>query len=110
VSEAGKLTCGRVQPGSLDSEAGIFAATFDQTGSRLITGEADKTIKASILKHSPNALTTHPHSHEHLHPHPRFNTSSLPERCQVWKEDEDATPETHPVEYEAPAPGTVKRY
>ena len=34
-----------VQPGSLDSEAGIFCAEFDKTGLRLITGEADKTIK-----------------------------------------------------------------
>ncbi|KDO32479.1 hypothetical protein SPRG_02956 [Saprolegnia parasitica CBS 223.65] len=34
-----------VQPGSLDSEAGIYAATFDKTGLRLITAEADKTIK-----------------------------------------------------------------
>jgi len=34
-----------VQPGSLDSEAGIFASTFDNSGSRLITCEADKTIK-----------------------------------------------------------------
>lgn len=34
-----------VQPGSLDSEAGIFCSTFDRTGTRLITGEADKTIK-----------------------------------------------------------------
>lgn len=33
------------QPGSLDSEAGIFAATFDRSGLRLITGEADKSIK-----------------------------------------------------------------
>jgi pleiotropic regulator 1 len=51
-----------VQPGSLDSEAGIFASTFDQTGSRLITCEADKTIK-------------------------------------IWKEDDSATPETHPVNW-----------
>ncbi|KAG0217787.1 WD40-repeat-containing domain protein [Mortierella sp. GBAus27b] len=34
-----------VQPGSLESEAGIFCAEFDKTGLRLITGEADKTIK-----------------------------------------------------------------
>jgi pleiotropic regulator 1 len=34
-----------VQPGSLDSEAGIFSSTFDMTGIRLITGEADKSIK-----------------------------------------------------------------
>lgn len=51
-----------VQPGSLTSEAGIFASTFDQTGSRLITCEADKTIK-------------------------------------IWKEDENATPETHPIDW-----------
>ncbi|GAA5884761.1 hypothetical protein JCM16303_005262 [Sporobolomyces ruberrimus] len=34
-----------VHPGSLDAEAGVFCSTFDQTGSRLITGGADKTIK-----------------------------------------------------------------
>jgi WD40 repeat protein len=39
-----KLTSG-VQPGSLDAEAGIFASSFDNSGSRLITGEADKSIK-----------------------------------------------------------------
>jgi len=52
----------QVQPGSLESEAGIFASQFDKTGSRLITGEADKTIK-------------------------------------VWREDETATPETHPIHF-----------
>lgn len=31
--------------GSLDSEAGIFNMTFDKSYSRLITAEADKTIK-----------------------------------------------------------------
>ncbi|KAI8053980.1 WD40-repeat-containing domain protein [Syncephalis plumigaleata] len=51
-----------VQPGSLESEAGIFTSTFDQSGLRLITGEADKTIK-------------------------------------VWKEDETATEETHPLDW-----------
>ena len=34
-----------MQPGSLDAEAGVFACAFDQTGSRLVTCEADKTIK-----------------------------------------------------------------
>ena len=34
-----------VQPGSLDAEAGIFAVSFDMSGSRLVTCEADKTIK-----------------------------------------------------------------
>jgi pleiotropic regulator 1 len=34
-----------VQPVSRDSEAGIYAMTFDKSGSRLITCEADETIK-----------------------------------------------------------------
>ncbi|KAI8321052.1 WD40 repeat-like protein [Martensiomyces pterosporus] len=51
-----------VQPGSLDSEAGIFCSTFDRTGFRLITGEADKTIK-------------------------------------IWKEDDEATEESHPIDF-----------
>lgn len=34
-----------MQPGSLDSESGIFACVFDSSESRLITAEADKTIK-----------------------------------------------------------------
>ena len=50
------------QPGSMESEAGIFCSAFDKTGTRLITGEADKTIK-------------------------------------IWKEDENATPETHPIDW-----------
>jgi len=33
------------QPGSLEAEAGLFCSTFDMTGTRLITGGADKTIK-----------------------------------------------------------------
>jgi len=59
------------QPGSLESEAGIFTCCFDQTGSRLVTGEADKTIK-------------------------------------VWKEDENATEETHPVNWQPPS--GLRRY
>ena len=54
----------KVQPGSLSSEAGIFACAFDRSGMRLITTECDKTIK-------------------------------------VWKEDENATQETHPIPQEA---------
>ncbi|CAL5415509.1 unnamed protein product [Camellia sinensis] len=54
-----------VQPGSLDSEAGIYALSYDVTGSRLVTCEADKTIK-------------------------------------MWKEDENATPETHPLHFKPP--------
>jgi pleiotropic regulator 1 len=33
------------QPGSLASEQSIFSVAFDRSGSRLITGEADKSIK-----------------------------------------------------------------
>ena len=50
------------QPGSLDAEAGIMSSMFDQTGLRLVTGEADKTIK-------------------------------------VWRQDESATEESHPLEW-----------
>jgi pleiotropic regulator 1 len=37
------------QPGSLEAEAGVFCSTFDVTGTRLITGCADKTIKVRRL-------------------------------------------------------------
>jgi pleiotropic regulator 1 len=55
-------TASVAQPGSLDAEAGLMSSTFDITGLRLITGEADKTIK-------------------------------------VWRQDDDATPETHPLDW-----------
>jgi len=42
------------QPGSLDAESGIFAMTFDQTGSRLLTAETDKSIK--IYREDENAV------------------------------------------------------
>uniref|UniRef100_A0A8C5E096 Pleiotropic regulator 1 n=1 Tax=Gouania willdenowi TaxID=441366 RepID=A0A8C5E096_GOUWI len=58
-----------VQPGSLDSESGIFACMFDNSEGRLITAEADKTIK-------------------------------------VYKEDESATEESHPVNWK---PEILKR-
>ena len=46
------------QPGSLDSELGLFSACFDRSGSRLITGEADKTIK--IWKEDREAVSGQP--------------------------------------------------
>nr|CAG4646932.1 EOG090X03RP [Megafenestra aurita]SVE92304.1 EOG090X03RP [Megafenestra aurita] len=58
-----------VQPGSMDSEAGVFAMAFDNSGSRLITAEADKTIK-------------------------------------IYKEDDEATEETHPINWK---PDLLKR-
>lgn len=48
-----------VQRGSIESEAGILAMTFDRSGSRLITGESDKSIK--MFREDPNATEeTHP--------------------------------------------------
>ncbi len=44
-----------VQPGSIDSEAGIFALMFDKSGSRLFSCEADKTIK--IYKEDESAVS-----------------------------------------------------
>lgn len=44
-----------VQPGSLDSESGIFACMFDHSESRLITAEADKTIK--VYKEDDSAVS-----------------------------------------------------
>ena len=46
-----------VQPGSLDSESGVFAMKFDLSGTRLITAEADKTIK--IYKEDDEAVSPH---------------------------------------------------
>ncbi|KAL3929967.1 MAG: hypothetical protein SGBAC_011978 [Bacillariaceae sp.] len=50
-----------VQPGSLDAENAILTAAFDGTGTRLITGEADKSIK-------------------------------------IWKQDEEASDLSHPID------------
>lgn len=48
-----------VQPGSIESEAGILALTFDRSGARLIAGESDKTIR--MYREDPNATEeTHP--------------------------------------------------
>lgn len=49
------------QSGSLDAEAGIYASTFDYSGTRFITCEADKSIK-------------------------------------IWKENTEATPDSHPID------------
>ena len=48
------------QPGSLESEAGVFAMAYDVTGTRLITCEADKSIK--MWKEDSAAVTPHPPS------------------------------------------------
>lgn len=48
-----------VQPGSLDSEACIYALSYDISGSRLVTCEADKTIKMWKEDHTATP-ETHP--------------------------------------------------
>lgn len=54
-----QLTQSQVQPGSLEAENAIFALEFDLTGTRLISGEGDKTIK--IWKQDNDASeVTHP--------------------------------------------------
>lgn len=40
----------------MDSEAGIFSITFDISGTRMITTEADKTIK--VYKEDNTAVCT----------------------------------------------------
>lgn len=50
-----------VQPGSLDSESGIFACAFDQSESRLLTAEADKTIK--VYREDDTAVSSQFHVH-----------------------------------------------
>jgi pleiotropic regulator 1 len=47
-----------VQSGSIDSEGAIFCASFDHTGSRLITGMADKTVR--VWRENTDAT---PHTH-----------------------------------------------
>ncbi|KEP59993.1 UNVERIFIED_CONTAM: WD domain, G-beta repeat-containing protein [Hammondia hammondi] len=61
----------RVQPGSLESENGIFCCALDKSETRLLTGECDKTIK-------------------------------------VWKPDEEATEESHPLQWKPQR--SIKRY
>jgi pleiotropic regulator 1 len=61
------------QPGSMSAENGIFATTLDQSGSRLLTAECDKTVK-------------------------------------IYREDPNATPESHPLNWQAPKMNAAHRY
>lgn len=64
---------GVAQPGSMSAENGIFDIKLDQSGSRLITAECDKTVK-------------------------------------IYREDPDASPETHPLNWKAPKISADHRY
>lgn len=61
------------QPGSMSTENAIFDMALDQSGSRLITAECDKTVK-------------------------------------IYREDPNATPETHPLNWKAPKLNADHRY
>lgn len=61
------------QPGSMSAENAIFAMALDQSGSRLLTAECDKTVK-------------------------------------IYREDPNATPETHPLNWKAPKLNADHRY
>jgi pleiotropic regulator 1 len=61
------------QPGSMSAENGIFDLKLDQSGSRLITAECDKTVK-------------------------------------IYREDPNATPDSHPLNYKAPKVNSESRY
>jgi len=61
------------QPGSMSAENAIFDMKLDQSGSRLITAECDKTVK-------------------------------------IYREDPNATPETHPLNWKAPKLNPLHRY
>lgn len=70
------------QPGSLDAEAGLMSSIYDRTGLRLICGEADKTSESTWRKRICREIL--------------MSWSSL---VKIWKADEDATPETHPLDW-----------
>lgn len=59
-----------------------MSSTYDQTGLRLICGEADKTSESTPRK--PICLNI------------LIRCSSL---VKIWKADENATPETHPLDW-----------
>lgn len=74
------------QPGSLDAESGIMSSTFDRSGLRLITGEADKTSKLLLrCAHLPLSKTR------------MLTPFAL--TVKIWKPDEKASEETHPIQW-----------
>ena len=77
----------KVQPGSLDSEAGIYAATFDASGRRVACVEAIIFIAPSLC---PSLLLCS-----------RLITCEADKTIKIWKEDASATPESHPVDMKA---------
>jgi len=79
------------QPGSLDAEQGVFCSTFDKTGLRLITGEADKTSRFPFLLLLSLSFF--------LEGGGLLIGWGLVIVVKVWKQDENATEETHPLDW-----------
>ena len=83
---------------------------FDLSGSRLITCEAcprcpntlTLTLTLTLTPTLPLPLTPtlalNPDPHPHPHPHPHQADKTI----KFWKEDPDATPESHPLNWEPP--------
>ena len=81
----------------MDSEAGIFSMTFDGSGSRLITTDADKTIK--IFKEDDTAVSL---EHNPIHFHKGCQGSWVMEKIIFFLQTE----ETHPISWK---PDILKR-
>jgi pleiotropic regulator 1 len=71
------------QPGSLDAEAGIMSSTFDKTGLRL-SKLKDAHATSSLEKNIANYFLV---------------TGEADKTIKIWREDENATPETHPLDW-----------
>ena len=96
-----------VLAGSLDSEAGILCSTFDRSGSRLIVGEADKSIKiykedmssvrhmtwhCIILRHTHHADARDASSRVAAKPHPPEEVLESSFRaCKCHNNDRDVS-------------------
>jgi pleiotropic regulator 1 len=93
------------QPGSLDAEAGIMSSTFDKSGLRLICGEADKTSESFSFKQLSSSLMLA--ANNFLSFFFSFTDRISILAVKIWRPDDKATSETHPVEW-TPALGRRK--
>lgn len=74
----------KAQPGSLDSEAGIYASTFDKTGLYVIV--LDPTCDDVDIDARSAAFIR------------RFITCEADKTIKVWEEDASASEESHPID------------
>lgn len=88
-----------VQPGSLDSEAGVFAMTFDQSGSRCLFSLRNFRAFDSSFSLFIYFLILNP-------TFARLITCEADKTIKVYREDDKATEETHPITWK---PDILKR-